>query len=63
MGDWSRLIELVPTIINLVVTGDGRLGWVFLVDGVLGKGDRSSINNHKFSDHRGWKIGMGICDV
>ena len=44
-----------------MVTGDGILGWEFVIDGILGKGDISSIKNQKFRDISGWDIGMGIC--
>ena len=34
---WSRVIEAVSKIRNFVVTGDGILGWDFVIDGILGK--------------------------
>ena len=37
-------------------------GWYFLIDGRLGKGYRSSLENRQFRYHRGWEIGMGFCD-
>ena len=45
-----------------MVTGDGILGWGFVIDRRLGQGDRISLNNQKFRDHGEWKIGIGFCD-
>ena len=33
-----------------------------MIDGRLGKGYRSSINNKTFCGHRGWDIGLVFCD-
>ena len=69
MGDWARVIEAVSIICNFVITGNGRLGCEFVIHGILGNGDRSSLNNETFRDNRGrkirivffyrWKIGQG----
>ena len=37
MGDWDRVIEEVSKISNFVTTGDGRLGWEFVIYAKLGK--------------------------
>ena len=34
-----------------------------MIYGRLVKVDRSSLNNQKLCDYRGWKIGLGICDL
>ena len=34
-----------------------------MIDGRLVKGDRISLKNQKFIDHRGWLIGMGFFDT
>ena len=39
---------------HFVITGDGRLGWDFMIYGRLGKGDRSSTNNLFVCDHKRW---------
>ena len=46
MGDWERVIGAVSKIRNFVITGYGILGWEFGIDGRLGKGDISSLNNN-----------------
>ena len=53
MRDWERVIEAVSTIINVVITGDGMLGWEFVIYGRLGKGDIISLNNQQFFDNKG----------
>ena len=45
MEDWERLIEEVLKISNFVIIGDRRLGWRFVIDGIFGKGNISSLNN------------------
>ena len=45
-----------------MITEDEILGLGFLIDGRLFKGDRSSIKNKQFCDHRGWKIGLIFFD-
>ena len=46
MVDWEKVIGSVSTKRNFVITGDGILGWEFGIDGRLGKGDISSLNNN-----------------
>ena len=48
MVDWSSVIEAVLTIINLVIIGDGRLVWQFVIGRRLVKGDIISLNNNLF---------------
>ena len=62
MGDWERLVESVSIISNFVITGDGILGWEFVIYGKLGKVDRRSLNNQQLCDNRGWEIGIRIFD-
>ena len=33
-----------------------------MIDGIFRKGDRRILNNQQFRDHRGWNIGLGVCD-
>ena len=54
------MIEAVSEINFFVITGDRILGWEFVIDGRLGKGDRNSLNNKQFRDHRVWEIGLRI---
>ena len=37
MGYWERVIEAVSTIRKFVITGDGILGWDFVIYGRIGK--------------------------
>ena len=63
MGYWERVIEAVSKINTFVITGDGRLGWEFLIYGRLGKDDISSLKNQKYFDIRGRDIVLGVCDT
>ena len=63
MGDLERVIESVSTIINLLIAGDVIPWWGFVIDGILVKGHRISINNQKFCDNRGCNIRLEICDM
>ena len=62
MGYWTRVIGSVSTIRNFVITGDEILVWNFMIDGRLGKGDRSSLNHQKYCDNRICNIGICFCE-
>ena len=62
MGYWATVIEVVSTMRLFVITGDGRLGKYFFIDGRLGKGDIISLKNPHFCYHMGWNMWLGFWD-